>query len=324
LLSYLSTIIFYRRTLMNANLLASDLLFFSSLATAGSLSAAARELKVTTAAVSKRLSLMEARLATNLINRTTRRMSLTVEGETCLRHARKLQADLADLAQELGTSHTEPSGLLRVNATLGFGRSRIAPIVAQFAQRFPKVEVRLQLSADPPALLDDAFDVCIRFGPPPDARVIARKLADNRRLLCAAPSYLAKHGTPRAPLDLATHNFISIRQGDEAYGVLRLTQGKPATKTHAQAEVIKTRGNLTTNDGGIAVHWALQGLGVLLRAEWDVRPFLQNGQLVHLLPKYQTPDANIYAIYPPQHNTSARVREFVNLAQQVLAKNAME
>jgi LysR family transcriptional regulator, transcriptional activator for dmlA len=304
---------------MNPALLSSDLLFFSSLVAAGSLSAAARELKVTTAAVSKRLSLMEARLATTLLNRTTRRMSLTVEGEACLRHARKIQADLADLAQALGASHTEPSGLLRVNATLGFGRSRIAPIVAEFARKFPKVEVRLQLSADPPALPDDAFDVCIRFGPPPDARVIARKLANNRRMLCAAPAYLAAHGTPRTPADLATHNFISIRQGDEAYGVLKLTQGTTQSKTKAEAHTIKTRGNLTTNDGGIAVSWALQGLGVLLRAEWDIRQYLNQGQLVQLLPKYQTPDANIYAIYPPQHQSSARVREFVDTLQKAFA-----
>jgi LysR family transcriptional regulator, transcriptional activator for dmlA len=312
----------------NSALLSSDLLFFSSLAAAGSLSAAARELKVTTAAVSKRLSLMEARLATTLINRTTRRMSLTVEGETCLRHARKIQADLADLAQQLGASHSEPSGLLRVNATLGFGRSRIAPIVAQFVRRYPKVEVRLQLSADPPALSDDAFDVCIRFGPPPDARVIARKLADNRRLLCAAPAYLATHGIPRTPADLATHNFLSIRQGDDAYGVLKLTQGNgkgnSKANNQAKAHTVKTRGNLTTNDGGIAVHWALQGLGILLRAEWDVRTYLASGQLIELLPNYRTPDANIYAIYPPQHQTAARVREFVDMAQRLLAHDAIE
>jgi LysR family transcriptional regulator, transcriptional activator for dmlA len=309
---------------MNFSLLSSDLLFFSHLAAAGSLSAAARELKVTTAAVSKRLSLMESRLETTLINRTTRRMSLTVEGETCLRHARKLQADLADLQQALGASHSAPSGLLRINATLGFGRSRIAPIVSEFVQKFPKVEVRLQLSADPPALSDDAFDVCIRFGPPPDARVIARKLADNRRLLCAAPAYLTAHGTPRTPADLAQHNFISIRQGDEAYGVLKLFAGKvDKSGDPSKLHTIKTRGNLTTNDGGIAVNWALEGRGILLRALWDVRPYLASGQLIELLPKYQTPDANIYAIYPPQHHSSARVREFVDLAQKTLMRDAI-
>lgn len=312
--------------LMNPALLSTDLLFFSCLAAAGSLSAAARELKVTTAAVSKRLSLMESRLGTSLVNRTTRRMSLTVEGELCLRHARALQADLADLERALGASHSLPSGLLRVNATLGFGRSHIGPIVARFVQRFPQVEVRLQLSADPPLLTEDAFDVCIRFGPPPDARVIARKVADNRRLLCASPAYLAQYGEPRTPADLAQHNFISIRQGDEAYGVLKLTSGtsranpaNPANRV-GLTQTLKTRGKLTTNDGGIAVTWALDGLGILLRAEWDIRKYLESGQLIALLPKYHAPDADIYAIYPPQHQGSARVREFVNAVQSELAQ----
>lgn len=305
--------------LMNPALLSTDLLFFSCLATAGSLSATARELKVTTAAVSKRLSLMESRLGTSLVNRTTRRMSLSVEGELCLRHARALQADLADLERALGASHSLPSGLLRVNATLGFGRSHIGPIVARFVQRFPQVEVRLQLSADPPLLTEDAFDVCIRFGPPPDARVIARKVADNRRLLCASPAYLAQYGEPRTPADLAQHSFISIRQGDEAYGVLKLTSSTTRASRIGLTQTIKTRGKLTTNDGGIAVTWALDGLGILLRAEWDIRKYLDSGQLVALLPKYQAPDANIYAIYPPQHQGSARVREFVNAVQSELA-----
>lgn len=303
---------------MTTALAPSDLIFFSSVARVGSLSAAARELKISTAAVSKRLTQIEQRAGVSLLNRTTRRMGLTVEGEACLRVARKMMADLADLHETLGSSQLQPSGLLRVNATLGFGRSHIGPIVARFAERFPHVEVRLQLSADPPALTDDAFDVCIRFGPPPDSRVIAKKLADNRRLLCAAPAYLAKRGTPKTPADLAGHQFISIRQGDEAFGVLRLFHAKAARPTEDQMQTIKMRGNLTTNDGGIAVQWALDGLGILLRAEWDVRKHLTQGELVELLPQYRTPDANIYAVYPAQHQHLARVRQFVDTVQTEL------
>lgn len=303
---------------MKAPLLPADLIFFASLARAGSLSAAARELKVSTAAVSKRLSMMEKRLGVTLVNRTTRRMGLTVEGETCLHGARKMMADLADLQQALGNAQSEPSGLLRVNATLGFGRSHIGPIVARFAHRFPQVEVRLHLSADPPALTDDAFDVCIRFGPPPDSRVIAHKLADNRRLLCASPAYLARHGTPKTHADLGSHQFISIRQGDEAFGLLRLHQGKAVRPHKDNTHVIKMRGNLTTNDGGIAVQWALDGLGILLRAEWDVRKHIADNELVEILPQYRTPDANIYAVYPPQNHQLARVREFIAMLEREL------
>ncbi len=296
---------------MQARLQAADLGFFSALAMAGSLSAAAREMRITTAAVSKRLSQMESRLGVPLLNRTTRRMSLTVEGETMLRHARSILAEMADLEQQLGASRSTPSGLLRVNATLGFGRSHMGPLISRFAHHHPQVDVQLQLSVDPPALTDDAFDVCIRFGPPPDTRVIARKIADNQRLLCASPAYIAQQGEPKSPADLARHNFISIRQGDEAYGVLKLARGRTG-----KTETIKTRGNLTTNDGSIAVQWALDGHGILLRAEWDVREHLAQGQLVQVLPQFYTPDADIYAVYPAQHKSAARVRAFVDFVAE--------
>jgi DNA-binding transcriptional LysR family regulator len=191
------------KSTMEPRLQAADLGFFSALAMAGSLSAAAREMRITTAAVSKRLSQMESRLGVPLLNRTTRRMSLTVEGETMLRHARSILAEMADLEQQLGASRSTPSGLLRVNATLGFGRSHIGPLMGRFVRQYPQVDAQLQLSVDPPALSDDAFDVCIRFGPPPDTRVIARKIASNQRLLCAAPAYIAQHGEPKSPADLA-------------------------------------------------------------------------------------------------------------------------
>jgi LysR family transcriptional regulator, transcriptional activator for dmlA len=296
---------------MEPRLLPADLGFFSALAMAGSLSAAAREMRITTAAVSKHLSQMELRLGVPLLNRTTRRMSLTVEGETVLRHARSILAEMADLEQQLGASRSTPSGLLRINATLGFGRSHIGPLIGLFARQYPQVEAQLHLSVDPPSLSDDAFDVCIRFGPPPDTRVIARKIADNQRLLCAAPAYIARHGEPKTPADLARHNFISIRQGGEAYGVIKLIRGR-----QGQSETLKTRGNLTTNDGSIAVQWALEGHGILLRAQWDIRHHLAQGQLVQLLPQFHTPDADIYAIYPAQHKSSARVRAFVDFVAQ--------
>jgi LysR family transcriptional activator of dmlA len=283
-----------------------DLSFFSTLVTAGSLSAAARELQVTTPAVSKRLAQMEARLGVSLLNRTTRRMSLTVEGETYLSHARRILGDIDNLECLLGNAKTTPVGQLRVNATLGFGRSHIGPVVSRFVRKYPRVEVQLQLSADPPPLSEDAFDVCVRFGAPPDARVIARRIAGNQRLLCASPAYLAKHGDPKVPADLARHNFISIRQGDDAYGLLRLTRNRAV-----HAESVKMRGGLATNDGGIAVEWALDGHGILLRAEWDIRKYLASGRLRQVLPTYRTPDADIYAVYPPRHQTTARVRAFV-------------
>src|SRR6218665_874981 len=177
----------------------TDLGFFSALAAAGSLSAAGPELGITTSAMSKHLSQMEARLRVNLVVRSTRRMSLTPEGELYLEHARRILADIESMGELLGVSRAVPKGLLRVNATLGFGRSHVAPMISKFAHKYLEVEVQLQPSlipppVPPPPLTDDAFDVCVRFGAPPDSRVIARRLVANRRLLCAAPAYLAKHG----------------------------------------------------------------------------------------------------------------------------------
>ncbi|KLN57753.1 LysR substrate-binding domain-containing protein [Variovorax paradoxus] len=294
---------------MSSAILPTDLGFFSTLASAGSLSAAARELGITTPAVSKHLALMESRAGVLLVNRSTRRMSLTPEGELYLEHARRILGEIDGMEELLGVSRATPRGLLRVNATLGFGRSHVAPLISRFVRKHPAVEVQLQLSVNPPAPSEDLFDVCVRFGAPPDSRVVARHIASNRRLLCAAPAYLAARGMPKVPNDLARHNCIGIRQGEEAYGVWRLSSGRGR---HARTEAVKTRGNLATNDGEIAVNWALDGHGILMRAEWDINRYLRNGRLVQVLPQYFTPDADIYAVYPQRHQLAARVRTFVD------------
>ena len=302
---------------MTASIQPADLGFFSVLARAGSLSAAARELGITTPAVSKHLTLMESRLNTALVIRTTRRMSLTPEGEMYLEHARRILGEIDNMEHLLGHGKATPKGLLRVNATLGFGRTHVSPLISKFVRKHPLVEVQLQLSVNPPALTDDSFDVCIRFGPPPDARVIAKRIAPNRRLLCASPAYLAAHGTPKVPNDLNKHNCIGIRQGEEAYGVWRLSSGRGSS---VKVNTIKTRGNLTTNDGEIAVTWALDGHGILMRAEWDIERYLRSGRLVQVLPQWHTPDADIYAVYPQRHQMATRVQAFVEYVTQAFKR----
>jgi DNA-binding transcriptional LysR family regulator len=304
---------------MSSGIQPADLGFFSALASAGSLSAAARELGITTPAVSKHLALMESRLGVSLVVRTTRRMSLTPEGELYLESARRILGEIDGMEELLGVAKATPRGLLRVNATLGFGRSHVAPLISRFVRKHPQVEVQLQLSVNPPPLTDDSFDVCIRFGAPPDSRVIARYIAPNRRLLCASPAYLSKHGLPKVPNDLTKHNCIGIRQGEEAYGVWRLASGRGKSAT---TEAVKTRGNLTTNDGEIAVNWALEGHGILMRAEWDIERYLHNGRLVHVLPQYHTPDADIHAVYPQRHQLAARVRAFVDFVALSFSQQA--
>lgn len=293
----------------------SEMAFFSLLARCGSLSAAARELGLSTPAISKRLAQLEARLGVSLLARTTRRVSLTPEGELYLAHARRILSDIDDMERMVASAVSAPRGLLRVNTTLGFGRSHIAPLVSQFVKQHPEVQVQLQLTVDPPPLGDDAFDVCLRFGEPPDARVIARLVAPNRRLLCASPAYLARQGTPKSPHDLAQHSCIGIRQGDQAYGLWRLTSGK-------RSEAVKVRGALSTNDGEIAVGWALAGQGIVMRAEWDVARYLRSGRLRQVLEGWQTPPADIHAVYPQRHQDSGRVRAFVDFVTAHFAKSS--
>ena len=283
----------------------SEMSFFSMLMASGSFSGAAIEMGITTPAVSKRLTNLEARLGVRLLNRTSRRINLTPEGELYLERARLILVEIDDLERLLTPSTDAPKGLLRVNATLGFGRNHIAPLISKYAKHYPGVQMQLQLTVNPPPITDDSFDLCIRFGEPPDSRVIARKLASNRRLICAAPLYLKSHGTPKVPNDLARHNCILIRQGDEAYGTWHLASGN-------KRETVKVRGNLSTNDGEIAVNWALAGHGVLKRAEWDIEKYLQSGRLVQLLGDWNTSSADIYAVYPQALHLSARIHTFVN------------
>jgi DNA-binding transcriptional LysR family regulator len=292
---------------------AVDLGFFIALANAGSLSAAAREQGISPAAVSRHLGLMETRLGFALVNRTTRRMGLTPEGEVYLEYAKKIMGDIESLENQLLGSSVAPQGLLRVNATLGFGRSHIAPLISKFTQKYPKVDVQLQLSVNPPPSGDDAFDICFRFGNPPDSRSIARFIASNKRIVVASPAYLKRRGEPKLPADLVNHNCIGIRQGDEAYGLWRFSTSKGKGKNRVQStQSVKVHGNLTTNDGGVALNWALDGHGVLLRAQWDVERHLQSGELIQLLTPYDSPDADIYAVYAERHRTSLRVKSLID------------
>lgn len=300
---------------MNTGIQPADLGFLVALSGSGSLSATARDLGLSKAAVSKRLASIEGRTGVTLVSRTTRRMSLTPEGEAVVERARTILAEMEELDRMLSRSAQVPKGLLRVNATLGFGRSHVAPLISRFVQRHPEVQVQLQLSVNPPALTEDEFDVCIRFGEPPDARVIARRLAPNRRVLVASPAYLKRHGQPKTPQDLVAHNCIGIRQGDEAYGTWRLRTGKG---TRQRSESVKTQGNLATNDGEIAVRWALDGHGIVMRAEWDVARHLREGRLVLVLPQWETPEADIHAVYPQRLQMSSRVRAFVQFMAEAL------
>lgn len=293
----------------------SELAFFVQLVRAGSLAATARELDLTPPAVSKRLAQLEQRLGVRLLNRTTRSISLTAEGELYLVNAQRILGEIEEMEQQVSSSRAEPRGLLRVNAPLGFGRTHVGPAVSSFVRRHPEVEVQLQLTDRPINLPDDATDVAIRFGELPDSRLIARKIASNRRRLCATPDYLARHGHPETPKDLAQHNCIVLRQNDLAFGVWRFSRGK-------QSESIKVAGGLSTNDGEVALKWALDGHGILMRAEWNLARHLRSGELVEVLQDYETPPADIYAVYLERLNLSAKVAFFIDHLRDFFQRNA--
>jgi DNA-binding transcriptional LysR family regulator len=290
----------------------SDLAFFALLIKQGSLAAVARELGVTPPVVTKRLAALEQRLGVRLLNRTTRRMSVTHEGEVYLSNGARILADIEELEMKVVSSRAEPKGLLRVNASFGFGRRHIAPAVAAFARRHPEVEVQLQMTERPMNLVDAAYDVGIRIGELPDARITARKIASNRRLLCASPLYLDKAAAPLTPNDLQRRDCIVIREDEAAYGVWQLNNGR-------RQETVKVRGTLSTNDGETALAWALEGYGILMRSQWDAAPYLRSGRLVPVLEEWSLPAADIFAVYPQRLNLSAKVGAFVDFLAQRFA-----
>jgi DNA-binding transcriptional LysR family regulator len=281
----------------------SELIFLTVVVKAGSLSAAARELGVTPSSVSKRLAQMEQRLGVQLLNRTTRRLSLTDEGELYQANATRILADIEEMERLVSRNRAAPRGLLRVNAPLGFGRVYITPIVSEFVKRYPEVEIQLQLTDRPLNLVEEAFDVGIRFGELPGNGLIAQRIAPNRRLLCAAPSYLKKYGIPHVPRDLGRHNCIVLRQNEAAYGTWHFMRG-------GHAETVKVGGTLSSNDGEVTLNWALDGHGITLRAEWDIAKYIRSGRLQLVLEDYSAPPADIFAVYPDRHNLSAKVRAF--------------
>jgi DNA-binding transcriptional LysR family regulator len=283
----------------------SDLAFFALLHKHGSLAAAAQQLGVTPPAVSKRLAAIERRLGVRLLQRTTRRISLTPEGETYLVEGARVLEDLETLERSVAGSRAVPKGLLRVCATLGFGRKHVAPALSKFARQFPDVEVQLHLTDRPVSLVEQGFDLQLRLGELPDARLTARLLARNRRVLCASPAYLKRAGEPASPRELAQHACLFIRESDETFGTWHLRAG-PRTET------VKVRGPLAANDGECVLGWALDGHGILMRSLWEAAPMLRLGRLRPVLAEWRLPSADIYAVFPTRSHLSAKTRALVD------------
>lgn len=283
----------------------SDLAFFKLLAQKGTLAATAQEMGVTPPSMSKRLAALENRLGVRLMHRTTRRMSLTPEGELYLSEGSGLLAELNELERKVAGAKAMPRGLLRICATLGFGRRHIAPALSEFSSLYTDVEIQLYLTDQPVNLVEQGFDISVRIGEAPDSRLTARKLACNRRILCASPSYLEREGEPASPRELQQHACIVLRENNDTFGTWHLNNG-------ARQETIKVRGPVSSNDGDCTVMWALNNRGILLRSEWDVASYIRSGELRTVLPDWKLPPADIYLVFQTKANLSAKNRALID------------
>lgn len=287
------------------------LVAFDRIVRSGSLSAAARELDLSLAVVSKRLAQLEAGLGVRLLQRTTRRQTLTEEGALFHASVVRILTELESAEALLGQRRQAVSGLLRLGAPVDFGRRWIAPIAGDFQRLHPQVDLQLELSDSLADLLDDGLDLAIRVGSLADSSLIARPLADNYRLLCAAPSYLREHGEPQHPAQLAEHRCLL--NSDQARGEWRFSG------PDGERVMVKVRGSLVSNDGGAVQAWALAGMGIALKSIWDVGDALAAGELQRILPDYRAPEAPLHAVYPHAEHLAPRVREFVSYLRERLA-----
>lgn len=290
----------------------TDLRLLTVVIHAGSLVRAAAELGLSPSAVSKRLTVLESRLGVRLMHRTTRRIALTEDGDTAYRWARHLLAAVDDMEQELSVTGGVPKGMLRVSTSSGFGRNHVAPVLSDFAARYPAVEVRLDALDRPVDPAAEGIDVDVRVGGAREPHLYARRVAANRRVLCASPEYLDRHGRPTSLAELAAHRCLVIRERDQPFGAWRL-------EGPGGVEVARVRGSLSTNLGEIAHRWALDGQGIVLRSFWDVAERLRSGRLERVLPAYSQ-EADVWAVHPTRLSRSPKVGVFMRLLVEHLAQ----
>lgn len=291
--------------------LLEDLNLFCAVVRKQGFAAAALELGVSNALVSKRIAILEATLQVRLLHRTTRRVSLTEHGSVVHQWAQRILEDVSQLEQAVSAKGSAPHGVLRLCTSSGFGRNWIAPAMSMLARQYPELVIQLELLDRPVDLIAEGFHLDIRVGQVQETHLIARSIAANARVLCASPAYLESHGTPLRLADLARHNCIAIRERDQDFGRWRL-DGPDGPET------VRVGGPLSTNNGELVHQWAIDGHGIILRSMWDVGQSIADGRLVRVLPAYSQ-EANVWAIHPTRLSLSANVRVCVQFLEEWLA-----
>lgn len=293
-----------------------DLRLVSALSQSASLSAAARALDVTPPALSMRLKKLEASLGVSLAVRSAHRLSLTAEGEQLAGQAALLLAQLAQLPESLQREGQSLSGSLRVAAPFGFGRKHVAPLLAAFSRQHPRIRINLDLMETPWPDKRDA-DVVVHIGSVRDSSWVAHPLADNERWLCASPAFLkARRFAPAHPRDVLDQPCICIRENEEDVTLWHYRKRGGKRAKPGKRESLRVVPLLTSNDGDVARQWCEQGLGLVLRSQWDAAPAVAAGQLVRLLPDWAFDSAPIVALVPTRKGSAARVRALVQFMKQ--------
>ena len=284
----------------------SEMAVFVRVAETENFSAAARALKLTPSAVSKLIGRLEDRLGARLLNRTTRRVSLTGEGRTYYQRCVPILAAIDEAEQTISGRHGEPRGMLKVNASTTFGRDHILPLIPDFLARYPELRVQLTLSETFVNLVEEEVDVAIRIGQLPDSTLIARKLGRTRRMVVGSPSYLEQHGVPRTPDDLKNHNCIIL---SDATSFNRWEFKGPDGPRR-----IEVRGNFETNNAVALSNAALTGIGLIRAGNFTLAADIRAGRLVPVLADFETTtETNVYAVYPHNRHLSPKVRVFIDI-----------
>lgn len=273
---------------------------FCEVARRSSFVAAATELGISPAYVSKRVAELEHTLGATLFHRTTRRVSITDAGEAAYTRARKVLEAADALNEGVTRSRALPAGPLRISTSLRLGRNHLSPILARLRECYPDLEIWLELVERRVDLLAEGLDLDIRMGEVTEPHLVAHPVAANVRVLCAAPAYLARRGRPKSLAELAGHDCLLYRDRQQTFGVWRL-QGP------AGAESVKVTGAMGSNHSDIVRNWALDGHGIILLAGWDVAEALKSGALERVLPAYRQ-SADVWAVTAARLDSSAKLR----------------
>lgn len=297
----------------------SDLELVLAIRQHGSMTTAARALRLAPSAVTKRLAALEARLDLRLFQRSTRHVSPTPEGETLCERAVALLRSFRDVEAELRERQAEPTGLVRLAATFGFGRLWLGPALAEFQARHPRLQIQLQLTEQLPDLAVEGLDGAIWLWGAPGHRAsewVSRRLARNQRVLVAAPAYLRAHGTPATPADLSQHACLIVRENSSDPSQRFDNWQLQSTAARGPRLRVAVQGPLSSNSGELVRDWCLAGRGIMLRSLWDIAPRLASGELVRVLPQYVMPDADIHWLTPYRPQVPRRIRLLVDFLAQ--------